>query len=113
LEFNLANRASGQPDWVAIHRELGEQSLATAKQELGRKQGAEFDHCFWGQQFMGHLKMVDELKVLRKHASPQLGAQIDKSMQVAQAHLHELRQVMEQMKGTPSERVSRKPEGNK
>jgi predicted outer membrane protein len=112
VELNIANRAAGQPDWVTIHRQFGEQCLSTAKQELGRKQGAEFDHCFFGQQFMGHLKMADELKVLRQHASPQLQAQIDKSAQVVQSHLQELRQIMETMKDPPA-RVSRKPEGNK
>ena len=111
VDVTVGGRRPEAFDWVAIHRELGEQCLASTKQELTRKQGPEFDHCFMGQQFGAHMQVADMLKVLKRHASPQLAEQIDKSSQVVQAHLQEARQFMEKS-GTPSERVSRKPEGN-
>jgi len=111
VDVAVGGRRAEPFDWLALHREMGEQCLATAKQELGRKQGAEFDHCFMGQQFGAHMHVADMLKVLKRHASPQLAEQIDKSSQVVQAHLQEARQMVEKT-GTPSERVSRKPEGN-
>lgn len=116
IDVNVSGRKDvpgGGPDWVTIHRQLADACLASTKQELGRHQAEEFDHCFMGQQFGAHAMVLDELKVLKNHASPQLAAQIDKSLPVVQAHLQEARQIMERMKGTPSERVSRKPEGNK
>lgn len=113
VEATAGSRPGGQLDWVAIHGDLARQCLASTKQEFARHQGAEFDKCFMGQQLAGHMKMVDELKVLRQHASPQFRQQIDKSAQVAQGHLQEARQIMEQIKDTPSERVSRRPEGDR
>ena len=109
--FAGARPAGGQLDWAAIHRELGKQCLNSTKQEFGRHQGKDFDKAYIGQQLAAHMKMVDELKVLKQHATSQLQQQIDKSLQVAQGHLQEARQVMEQIKDTPSERVSRRPEG--
>jgi predicted outer membrane protein len=111
--FAGARAAGSHLDWVAIHRDIGKHCLNSTKQEFGRYQGVDFDKAYMGQQLAAHMKMVDELKVLRQHASPQLQPQIDKSLQVAQGHLQEARQVMEQIKDTPSERVSRRPEGNK
>ena len=58
------------------------------------------------------MMMQDELKVLRNHVSPDLQQQIDKSLQVVQSHLQEARQIMEQLKDSPPERVSRRPENN-
>jgi len=104
-------RAGGLPDWNKIHEQMAQQCLENAKQELGRYQGSEFDQAFMGHQLGGHMKMQVELKVLRDHVSPELQQQIDKSLQIVQGHLQDARQVMEQLKDRPSERVSRKPEG--
>lgn len=52
-------------DWVSIHRQIADQSLASTKTEFQKKDGAEFDHCFMGEQIMAHAKTLDELKVLR------------------------------------------------
>jgi predicted outer membrane protein len=101
----------GPLDWNLIHEQLAQQCLESAKQELGRHQGANFDQAFMGMQLAGHMKMQDELKVLKNHASPELRQQIDKSLQVVQGHLQEARQIKEQLKDSPSERVSRRPEG--
>jgi predicted outer membrane protein len=96
-------------DWNQIHEQVAQQCLASAKQELGRHQGAEFDQAYMGMQLAGHMKMQDELKVLKNYASGELQQQIDKSLQVVQGHLQQARQVMEQLKDSPSERVARRP----
>jgi predicted outer membrane protein len=105
--------AGGQADWVSIHNELAHQCLESAKKELSQKQGAELDQCYLTQQAMAHVEMKDALTVLRKHASPQLTQQIDQSLEGVESHLKEVKQILEQMKDRPSERVSRRPEGNK
>lgn len=101
---------AGALDWNEIHEQVAKQCLESSKQELGRHQGAEFDQAYMGMQLAGHMKMQDELKVLKNHASSELQQQIDKSLQVVQGHLQQARQVMEQLKDSPSERVSRRPE---
>jgi len=119
LAGNLASghqtpaRAGGALDWVSIHQQIGQQCLESAKEELSKKQGLETDHCFMGQQLAAHMATKDKLEVLRKHSSPQLAQQIDQSLQVVNAHLKDAHQIMEQLKDRPSERVSRRPDGNK
>jgi predicted outer membrane protein len=107
-------RGAGSPtatlNWVSILQQVGKECLATTKQELGAKQGAEFDQCFIGQQIGGHLHVIDELKVLRQHASPEMREKLDAELQMANSHLQEAKQIAEQLKDRPSERVSRKPE---
>src|SRR5205823_3852934 len=91
-------------------KQIGEQCLASVKQELGAKQGIDLDKCFMGQQIGAHLKVVDELKVLRNYASGQLRETLDKELQMAQTHLQQAKQIEQQLKDRPSERVSRRPE---
>jgi predicted outer membrane protein len=103
------DRAGGQLDWVSIHKQLGEQCLKSTKEELGRQQqGADFDKGFMACQIEEHLQAKDKLTVLRSHASPQLQQHLDKSLQAVNTHLQHARQIMEQLKERPSERVSRK-----
>jgi predicted outer membrane protein len=106
-------RAGGSLDWVSIHNEIGQQCLESAKKELSQKSGNEIDHCFMGEQLAAHMAVKDKLTVLKQHASPQLAQQIDKSLEVVDSHLKEAKQIMEQLKDHPSERVSRRPDGNK
>ena len=107
---------TGQPwvgglNWVSIHQELADQCLATVKKELESKKEAEFDQCYMGHEVMVHLMTIDQLTVLKNHASPTLRADIDKSLQMAQGHLREARQIMEQLKGEGGSepRLSRTP----
>jgi predicted outer membrane protein len=103
--------AGGQLDWISVKKEIGQQCLTTLKQELGAKQGIEFDKCFMGLQISTHMKAVDELKVLKNHVSSELGQKLDKQLQMAQQHLQLAKQIDQKLKDRPSERVSRRPEG--
>jgi len=109
-EGQQLTQRGGPADWSTIHEQMAQQCLASAKQELGRHQGTELDHCYMGMQLGAHMKMQDELKVLREHVSGDLRQQIDKSLEGVQGHLKEARQIVEQQKDSPSERVSRKPD---
>ncbi len=123
LAGNLANHGQGQSgraaaggghlDWVAIHNQIGEQCLASVKKELGQKQGAQFDECFMGQQIGEHLKVIDELKVLRNYATGDLQQKLDNELQTAEQHLQLAKQLEHKLKENPSERVSRRPDSNK
>ena len=104
--------AGGQLDWVSIHQQIGEQCLASVKKELSSKQGADFDQCFMGQQIGAHMKVIDELKVLKNHASSDLKQKLEKEQQTAEQHLQLAKQIEQKLKDRPSERVSRKPDSN-
>jgi len=105
--------SGGQLDWIAIKHQIGEQCLASVKKELGSKQGADFDKCFMGQQISAHMKVIDELKVLRNHVSSDLQQKLDKELQGAEQHLQLAKQIEQKLKENPSERVTRRPEGSK
>jgi hypothetical protein len=105
-----AGPQGGSLDWAKVHSDIAQQCLASVKQELGQYQGLDFDKAFMGQQVMAHMEMIDKLKVLRNHASPQLQQHLDQELQLAQNHLQRAKQIKEQLKDRPSERVSRRPE---
>jgi len=105
--------AGGQLDWVSIKHEIGQQCLKSVKEELSSKKADDFDKCFMGQQIGAHMKVVDELTVLRNHASGELKQKLEKELQMAQQHLQLAKQIEQKLKDHPSERVSRRPEGNK
>ena len=96
-------------DWVSIHRQIADQCLASTKAEFQKKEGAEFDHCFMGEQIMAHAKTLDELKVLRNYAGPELRKDIDETTLMATRHLGEAKKIAESLQGKAGERVSRKP----
>lgn len=101
----------GQLDWVSIHQQIADQCLSTLKKEFGEIRGPDFDKAYMAHEVMVHLKTIDELTVLKNHASPTLRSEIDKSLQMAQSHLREAKQIKEQLKGGEGEpRLSRKPE---
>jgi len=102
----------GGLDWISVKKQIGQQCLASVKQELSQKPAAEFDHCFMGQQIGAHMKVVDELKVLRNYASQELQQKLDKELQMAQHHLQLAKQIEQKLKDRPSERVSRRPDGS-
>lgn len=90
--------ATGGLDWVAVHQEVAEESLASCKKELSRYEGNEFDKAFLGHQLGGHLMTVANLKVLKRHASSQLGSEIDDALATTESHLKKLRDLMEEKK---------------
>ena len=104
--------AAGGLDWISIHKQIGQQCLASVKQELSQKSAADFDECFMGLQIGEHLAVVDKLKVLRNYASPDLQQKLDKELQSAQQHLQLAKQIEQKLKDRPSERVSRRPDGS-
>ena len=108
---HAAGRSGGAHgvDWVSIHKQIGEQCLQSTKQEFERHQGADFDKAYMGQQIVAHMKTLDELKVLRNHATGELRTEIEKSIEMATRHLEEARKIMEQQKDRPSERISGRP----
>ena len=111
--------AAGELNWTSIHQQIADQCLNSLKQELEQIPEGELDKAYMGHECMVHLKTIDELTVLKNHASPMLQGEIEKSIQMAKQHLQEAKQIKEQLKGSESgtPRVSRgkttTPDANK
>ena len=88
-------------NWVTIHRELADECLQSAKKELGQKEGNEFDKCYIGMQVAAHMKMVDELTVLKNHVSGQFAQDLEQSLQTTEHHLSEAKKIMDEIKDKP------------
>lgn len=101
---------AGGLDWVRIHHEVGQKCLASVKEELGSKEGEEFDHCYMGQQIGAHMKAIDELKVLRNYASGDLRQKLDHELEMATTHYKKAKEIGEKLMAHSTDRVSRKPE---
>jgi len=89
--------------WVAVHREIADQCLQTAKKELGSKEGNEFDKCYMGMQIAAHMTVLDELKVFKNHATGQLQQDIEASIETTEHHLKDAKKIMDQIKDKPDQ----------
>jgi predicted outer membrane protein len=95
---------TGDLNWAVIHQEIADQALADCKKELSRYEGKEFDKAYLGHQLAAHMKVATELKVLKRYASSQLGAEIDSALSMTEEHIKLLRDTMEEKKDERSER---------
>ena len=88
--------ATGMPTdmHLQIHQEIADECLASTQRELSSKEGREFDACYIGMQIAAHMHMVDEMKVLERHASPDLQAVLQKGLKVAEGHLAQAKEIM-------------------
>lgn len=87
----------GELDFLEIKRQVAEQCVQSAKQDLQQKSQAEFDKCFMGMQVMAHSGMVDVLNVLQDYASPELRPVLDEATQKTRQHLDEARSILEKI----------------
>jgi len=89
----------GKLDWAALKEELGQQCLRTAKDELGQKQGTEFDKCYIGMQIGAHKHAYDTMMVFSNHAGPELESVIDEGMLVVQTHWDHAKDLKQKLEG--------------
>lgn len=92
-----AGAAASQGTHMQIRQELADECLASTRRELGDKKGSEFDACFVGMQIAAHLHMVDELKVLERHASRELQPVLKQGRTKAEEHLQKAKELMKQL----------------
>lgn len=78
---------------LQIKHEIADQCLSSASRELSSKKGEEFDECYIGMQIGMHMKMIDELKVLERHVSPQLKSTLSDGRQTAENHLEKAKKL--------------------
>jgi predicted outer membrane protein len=111
---DAAGERGGKHDiHLQIKKEIAERCLASTQRELEQKKGAEFDRCFMGVQKMAHMKMVDELAVLEKYASPQLQRTLAQGSQTARTHLTHAKTLAAKLEGASAETARRSTSENK
>lgn len=82
---------------IRLKQQLGQQCAASAEEELGEKEGDEFDKCFVGMQIAKHMEMLDTLKVFSRYASPELDEIIEDAEQTTQEHLKHAKKLIKQL----------------
>lgn len=98
---------------LSIKEEIADECLATARRELDQKDGEEFDHCYVGMQIALHMYMVDAMKVLERHASPELKSVISEGRETAEKHLEEAKEIIKNLeKGVETARKPTASESN-
>jgi predicted outer membrane protein len=78
-------------DDATVAQQISERLVRKARDELSEKEGWEFDHSFVGQQLVAHQQDIARLEVYRQYASPELRQVIDESIQIAEGHEQEAR----------------------
>jgi predicted outer membrane protein len=89
--------ASHGLDWVSIHQEMAQQCLASAKQELEKKDGAEFDKCYIGMAIASHQHAVDADHVFMNHSSQAFQGEVEECLKTATSHLNEAKDIMKNL----------------
>lgn len=108
---NVSHGAGATTDQLMqIKQELSDRCLATAKRELGQKEGKEFDKCFMVMQVVAHLKMVDTLTVFQKHASPELQKAIGEGLEATEQHLEHAKELCKQVDQESGSKTDRRKE---
>jgi len=105
---SVGARPAGGLDMVTFKHELGKQCLASAKDELGHKEGKEFDQCYMGMQTAAHMHMLDTLKVFQRHASPQLADLLKGAIETTEDHLDHAKKMIKDF--GPSAETARRSE---
>jgi predicted outer membrane protein len=93
-------RASGSAtnqQMVDLARDIKQECLNLTQTELGKKQGAEFDKCYIGQQIVAHTGMLAELRATQRHASSQLQPVLKEGAQMAEHHLTQAKTILQQL----------------
>jgi predicted outer membrane protein len=107
-------RTTGLPsmqhlDHVALLKELGRECLASSREALEQKQGAEFDRCYVGMAIGAHMKANDAMTVFQRHASTDLAIEIGKAQRMVASHLEQAKALGKRLEGQkPAAAISEK-----
>jgi predicted outer membrane protein len=89
-------------NWVSLHQEIAQQCLASAKEELAKKEGAEFDKCYIGMAIASHQHAVDADHVFMNHGSPAFRGEVEECLRTATSHLNEAKDIMKKLADKPA-----------
>jgi len=93
----------------ALQKRVAQECLALTQQELGQKQGPEFDECYMGSQVGAHIGMLAKLRGSQQFASGELKQVIQEAEQTVQKHLDQAKQIAKEVRvqGAPRQTSQR------
>ncbi|HEX6961464.1 MAG TPA: DUF4142 domain-containing protein [Lacipirellula sp.] len=94
---SAAGQGGQQQQMVQFAKDVAQNCLQLTQQELGRKQGMEFDKAYIGQQIVAHTGMLAELQAAQQYASSEMRPIIQQGTQMTEHHLAQARQIMQQL----------------
>ncbi len=94
---------TGTLNFVDFKQRLGQKCLESARSELEKKQGDQFDRCYVDQQVVAHMTMLDTLEVFKDYASPDLRSVIDNGISTTQEHLKKAKDLAQQLQPRSSQ----------
>ncbi len=103
-----SNKTGGEFDHVALIQELGRECLGTARKELEKKSGAEFDRCYMGMMVGAHMKAKDMLTVFQRHASSRLDPVLAEGQKTIATHLQRAKDLSEKLQDDSRTEVGQK-----
>jgi predicted outer membrane protein len=80
-----------------LHRELAQECLSQARENLGKKDGDEFDRCFMAAQAVKHGEMKVMLTVFERHASGELRDILAEGLKTTGDHLQKAEEVLKDL----------------
>jgi len=101
---NTAQRSGQDPYAImlAVKEEMADECQVSTRRELDSKKGEEFDECYMGMQIGAHMHMIDSLKVLERHVSPEFQSGLQKGLQTAQQHFDQAKKIKKNVSHTQS-----------
>jgi len=96
----------GHLNLVSLKRELGAECRQSSEKELSDKSGTEFDECYIGMQIGAHMHAIDEMKVAKRHVSPNMQAVLDEGIQTAEGHLKMAKTIIKDLTGKDKSRTT-------
>lgn len=93
-EVRTEHREGGHPDFVGIKREIAQEIVRTAEEELTAKPANEVDRCYMASQVFAHQHALAALKVLERHASPDFKQTLAQASQTTQQHLDQAKEIL-------------------
>lgn len=106
----MAQAQGGQPNFLALKQQIGQKALELTKNELERKDGAQFDECFVGQQIGSHIWDLAALEVFKdQQVSPELRSVIEKGIQTTQEHLDQAKKLADNLERRSGRETASRP----
>jgi predicted outer membrane protein len=98
-EARTERREGDEVDFVAIKKEIAQECVRSAQEELAAKPANEVDRCYMAAQVFAHQHMLDGLKVLERHASPEMKDTLAQASQTTQQHLNHAKEILKTLDG--------------
>jgi len=101
-----AGQVGAPIDFVQLHREIANECIRSAKEEMNKKDAGKFDECYIGHQIVKHQEMKTKLTVFERHATGELKQAIAEGLQTTEQHLKKAEDIMKQLDSHSSKRDS-------